>query len=271
MNETGLLGRFLPEFGRIVGQTQFNMYHAYTVDEHTLQAIGIINDIQRGKLKDDHPLSTAIIHRIDDREALFLAMLLHDIGKGGDAGPAGGRRHRRAPAPASGWASTRAGSSSVAWLVRHHLVLSDYAQKRDVSDPETVRRLRRHRRRPRSGCALLLVLTVADIRAVGPGVWNGWKGQLMRELYAAHRGGVPGRPGLGRGGEFSPAPSRRRRRRPRCAGGPEPGRRGLGRRPWRTPISRPSAPRITCATPPWPPRGAAAGGALPGRPATPPR
>jgi [protein-PII] uridylyltransferase len=86
MNETGLLGRFLPEWGRIVGQTQFNMYHAYTVDEHTLQAIGIINDIWRGKLKADHPSSTEIVHRIDDFEALMLAMLLHDVGKGGDRG-----------------------------------------------------------------------------------------------------------------------------------------------------------------------------------------
>ncbi|HEY1073892.1 [protein-PII] uridylyltransferase, partial [Brevundimonas sp.] len=83
MNETGLLGRFLPEWGRIVGQTQFNMYHAYTVDEHTLQAVGIINDIARGKLEADHPASTAIIHRIADIEALMLAMLLHDVGKGG--------------------------------------------------------------------------------------------------------------------------------------------------------------------------------------------
>ena len=181
MNETGLLGRFLPEWGRIVGQTQFNMYHAYTVDEHTLQAVGVINDIARGKLAQDHPLSTGIVHRIADFEALMLAMLLHDVGKGGDRG------QLEDGAIAARRACERLGVEPrrielVVWLVRHHLTLSDYAQKRDVSDPETVRAfaavvgdLERLR--------TLVVLTVADIRAVGPGVWNSWKGQLMRDLY----------------------------------------------------------------------------------------
>lgn len=183
MNETGLLGRFLPEFGRVVGQTQLNMYHAYTVDEHTLRAIGIINDIQRGKLEEEHPLSTAIMRQVIDREALFLAMLLHDTGKGGTRGQeddgsiAATRACERLGLP-------RAQTDTVAWLVRHHLVLSDYAQKRDVSDPETVATFVRIVETPER-LRLLLVLTVADIRAVGPGVWNGWKGQLMRELYAA--------------------------------------------------------------------------------------
>ena len=181
MNETGLLGRFLPEWGRIVGQTQFNMYHAYTVDEHTLQAIGIIDDIKKGKLEADHPAASTIIHRIVDPEALMLAMLLHDVGKGGDRGQLedGAISARRA--------CERLGIDPrrielVVWLVSHHLLMSDYAQKRDVSDPATVRAfaeavgdLERLR--------MLMVLTVADIRAVGPGVWNGWKGQLMRALF----------------------------------------------------------------------------------------
>lgn len=181
MNETGLLGRFLPEWGRIVGQTQFNMYHAYTVDEHTLQAVGILNDIKRGKLKEDHPLASEIIHRITDPEVLMLAMLLHDVGKGGDRG------QLEDGAIAARRACERLGIDSrrielVSWLVRHHLALSDFAQKRDVTDPDTVR-----------ACAdlvgdperlrMLLVLTGADIRAVGPGVWNNWKGQLLRDLY----------------------------------------------------------------------------------------
>ena len=183
MNETGLLGRFIPEWGRIVGQTQFNMYHAYTVDEHTLQAVGIINDIAKGKLEADHPASSAIIHRITDPEVLMLAMLLHDVGKGGDRGQLedGAFAARRA--------CERLGLDPrrielVVWLVRHHLLMSDYAQKRDVSDPVTVQAfaeavgdLERLR--------MLMVLTVADIRAVGPGVWNGWKGQLMRALFDA--------------------------------------------------------------------------------------
>nr|WP_221212235.1 [protein-PII] uridylyltransferase [Brevundimonas lenta] len=181
MNETGLLGRFLPEWGRIVGQTQFNMYHAYTVDEHTLQAIGIINDIWRGKLKAEHPTATEIVHRIDDFEALMLAMLLHDVGKGGDRGQLedGAIAARRA-CDRLGLDPRR--TEFVVWLVRNHLALSDYAQKRDVSDPATVRAFAELVGDPER-LRTLLVLTVADVRAVGPGVWNGWKGRLMRDLY----------------------------------------------------------------------------------------
>ena len=183
MNETGLLGRFLPEFARVVGQTQFNRYHAYTVDEHTLQAIGALKDIETGKLKDDHPLAHSIIPLIADREALYLAMLLHDVGKGGTRGQLedGAIAARRA-CERLGLEPKRA--ELVAWLVRHHLVLSDFAQKRDVADPATIEAfadivgdLERLR--------MLLAMTGADVRAVGPNVWNGFKGRLMRELYAA--------------------------------------------------------------------------------------
>nr|MBP8247830.1 [protein-PII] uridylyltransferase [Phenylobacterium sp.] len=183
MNEAGVLGRFLPEFGRVVAQMQFNMYHSYTVDEHTLRAVGVIAEIKAGRFAEDHPLSTAIMPLIDDPEALFLAMLLHDTGKGG----AGGQE--KAGARAARQACERLGQDRkrielVAWLVEHHLVMSDYAQKRDVSDPRTVVDFARIVETPER-LRLLLVLTVADIRAVGPGVWNGWKGQLLRELYAA--------------------------------------------------------------------------------------
>ncbi len=186
MNETGLLGRFLPEWGRIVGQTQFNMYHAYTVDEHTLQAIGIINDIWRGKLKADHPSSSEIVHRIDDFEALMLAMLLHDVGKGGDRGQLedGAIAARRA-CDRLGLDPRR--TEFVVWLVRNHLALSDYAQKRDVSDPATVKAFTRLVGDPER-LRTLLILTVADIRAVGPGVWNAWKGGLIRDLYQRTEG-----------------------------------------------------------------------------------
>lgn len=196
MNDTGLLGRFLPEWGRIVGQTQLNRYHAYTVDEHTLRAVGIINDIDQGRLGEDHPLSTAIMPVIADKEALYLAMLLHDTGKGGTRGQEddGSIAARRA---CERLGLPRREGDQVAWLVRHHLVLSDYAQKRDVTDPDTVAAFARVVENPER-LRLLLVLTTADIRAVGPGVWNGWKGQLMRELYAAteavFRGGRGGDP-----------------------------------------------------------------------------
>lgn len=181
MNETGLLGRFLPEWGRIVGQTQFNMYHAYTVDEHTLQAIGVINDIARGKLREDHPMASEIVHLISDMEALMLAMLLHDVGKGGERG------QLEDGAIAARRACERLGVDPrrielVVWLVRNHLALSDHAQKRDLSDPATIRAFAELVGDPER-LRMLLVLTVADIRAVGPGVWNGWKGQLMRTLY----------------------------------------------------------------------------------------
>ncbi len=191
MTEAGVLGRYLPEYGRIVAQMQFNMYHSYTVDEHTLRAVGVIADIAAGRLQDDHPLATQVMPLIVDREALFLAMLLHDTGKGGAGGQevAGARAARQA---CERLGLERSKIELVAWLVEHHLVMSDYAQKRDVSDPRTVSDFAQIVQTPER-LRLLLVLTVADIRAVGPGVWNGWKGQLMRELYnateAVFRGG----------------------------------------------------------------------------------
>jgi [protein-PII] uridylyltransferase len=191
MNEAGVLGRYLPEFGRIVAQMQFNMYHSYTVDEHTLRAVGVINDIAAGRLVADHPLSAAVMPLIDDREALFLAMLLHDTGKGGHGGQevAGARAARQA---CERLALERGRIDLVAWLVEHHLQMSDYAQKRDVADPATVAAFAGLVESPER-LRMLLILTVADIRAVGPGVWNGWKGQLLRELYdateATFRGG----------------------------------------------------------------------------------
>jgi [protein-PII] uridylyltransferase len=183
MNETGVLGRFLPEFGRIVGESQFDRHHAYTVDEHTLRAVDVLQQIGRGVLAEEHPLATRLMPRLQDSEALYLAMLLHDVGKGQQGG------QEKAGARAARVACLRLGLSPeradlVAWLVGNHLLMSDVAQKRDVSDPATVEafgakvadveRLR-----------LLLILTVADIRAVAPGVWNAWKGQLLRELFAA--------------------------------------------------------------------------------------
>ncbi len=203
MNEAGVLGRFIPEFGRIVAQMQFNMYHSYTVDEHTLRAVGVIADVAAGRFADDHPLATAIMPLIKDREALFLAMLLHDTGKGGVGG------QEKAGARAARQACERMGVDRhkielVAWLVEHHLVMSDFAQKRDVADPATVAAFARIVENPER-LRLLLVLTVADIRAVGPGVWNGWKGQLLRELYAATET-------IFRGGRISDAAGIARRR-----------------------------------------------------------
>jgi len=180
MNEAGVLGKFVPEFGRIVAQMQFNMYHHYTVDEHTLQAIDAMSEIEHGRHKSQHPLSTEIFSKIINRRALYLAMLLHDTGKGEGDQQIEGEKSARAACERLGLPQEEI--DLVGWLVRHHLVMSDVAQKRDISDPRTiaqfaalvgnVERLR-----------LLLVLTVADIRAVGPALWNDWKGQLLRDLY----------------------------------------------------------------------------------------
>ncbi len=191
MNEAGVLGRFIPEFAHIVAQMQFNMYHSYTVDEHTLRAVGVIADIAASRLGSDHPLATQIYPLIQDHEALFLAMLLHDTGKGGEGGQEkAGARAARSACERMGLAPARV--EMIGWLVEHHLLMSDVAQKRDISDPRTISAFAKVVETPER-LRLLLVLTVADIRAVGPGVWNGWKGQLLRDLYgsteALFRGG----------------------------------------------------------------------------------
>ncbi|NWG54201.1 MAG: [protein-PII] uridylyltransferase [Hydrogenophilaceae bacterium] len=190
MNETGVLGRFVPEFGRVVGQMQFNMYHHYTVDEHTLRAVQIISDIENGRCRDQHPLASEIMPKVQMRRALYLAMLFHDMGKG--AGDQCIMGEMAARAACQRLKLPEEEIELVAWLVRHHLLMSDTAQKRDIGDPHTIAQfaqtmgtLERLR--------LLLVLTVADIRAVGPGIWNDWKGQVLRDLFgfaeAALQGG----------------------------------------------------------------------------------
>jgi [protein-PII] uridylyltransferase len=181
MNEAGVLGRFIPDFGKIVSLVQFNMYHHYTVDEHLIRSIGLLSAIEHGRLAEDHPLANEIIHTIKSREALYLAVFLHDIAKGRpeDHSIAGARIARRL---ARRFGFSPADTDTVVWLVEHHLRMSRIAQSRDLSDRKTiedfaatVQSLERLK--------LLLILTVADIRAVGPGVWNGWKGQLLRTLY----------------------------------------------------------------------------------------
>jgi [protein-PII] uridylyltransferase len=183
MNEAGVLGRFIPEFGHAVGLMQFNMYHHYTVDEHLIRAVGNVAAIERGQSQDDNPLSTEVVKRIQNRNVLYCAILLHDVAKGlpGDHSDVGAEI-ARSLCPRLGLSPSD--TTAVAWLVKNHLVMSDTAQRRDLSDPKTVRDFVDLVQSPEM-LRLLLVLTVADIRAVGPGVWNGWKGQLLRELYHA--------------------------------------------------------------------------------------
>lgn len=181
MNETGVLGRFIPEFGRVVAMMQFNMYHHYTVDEHLLRAVGVLAEIDAGRMIDEHPVSNRIIHTLQNRRALFVAVFLHDIAKGRaeDHSIAGARVARRL-CPRLGL--SRAETELVAWLIEHHLLMSMTAQSRDLSDPVTINNFGAIAQ-TMERLKLLMILTVADIKAVGPGVWNGWKGELIRTLY----------------------------------------------------------------------------------------
>ena len=181
MNESGVLGKFIPEFGRVVAMMQFNMYHHYTVDEHLLRTVGNLLAIESGQLAAELPLATSIFKSIQNRRALFVAAFLHDIGKGRkeDHSIVGARIARKI-CPRLGL--TPAESDLVVWLIEEHLTMSNVAHSRDISDPETVRKFADVVQSPER-LKLLLLLTCADIRAVGPGVWNGWKGQLLRTLY----------------------------------------------------------------------------------------
>ena len=181
MNEAGVLGRFIPDFGRVVSMMTFNMYHHFTVDEHLIRTIGLLSGIERGRFGAEHPLSSEIVRTIDNRRALYVAALVHDIAKGRDEDHSiVGARIARELGPRLGLNPSE--TETAAWLVEHHLAMSQFAQSRDLNDPKTLRdfaALVQSRERLK----LLLVLTVADIRAVGPGVWTGWKGQLLRTLY----------------------------------------------------------------------------------------
>lgn len=181
MNEAGVLGHFIPDFGRVVSMMQFNMYHHFTVDEHLIRMIGFLSDIERGRYALEHPVSTEIIRTIDNRRALYVAAFLHDIAKGRrDDHSQAGAMIARELGPRLGL--TPSETETAAWLVEHHLAMSTFAQSRDLNDPKTIRDFA-DLVQSRERLKLLLVLTVADLRAVGPGVWTGWKGQLLRTLY----------------------------------------------------------------------------------------
>ncbi|MET0598280.1 MAG: [protein-PII] uridylyltransferase [Mesorhizobium sp.] len=182
MNEAGLLGKLIPDFGKIVAMMQFSMYHHYTVDEHLLRCIDVLSDIEKGGEQKAHPLSHQLIGGLKHRrEALYVAVLLHDIAKGRleDHSAAGARIARRI-CPHMGLSV--ADTELVAWLVENHLLMSMTAQTRDLNDRKTIEDFA-HAVQSVERLKLLLVLTVCDIRGVGPGVWNGWKGQLLRTLY----------------------------------------------------------------------------------------
>jgi len=181
MNESGVLGRLIPDFGRVVAQMQYDMYHVYTVDEHTIQAVGVLHSIESGELALPLPLATSIFSKIHSRDILYLAVFLHDVAKGrsGDHSVLGAEIATKL-GPSLGFNPGE--TETVAWLVRHHLLMSHTAFKRDIDDPKTISDFVAIVQSPER-LRMLLLLTVVDIKAVGPTVWNAWKAGLLRELY----------------------------------------------------------------------------------------
>jgi len=181
MNETGVLGAFVPEFGKVVAMMQFNMYHHYTVDEHLIRSVAILADIDHNRREADHPLASQLMPTIQNRRALYVAVFLHDIAKGRpeDHSIAGARLARKL-CPRFGLSAAE--TDLVAWLIEEHLTMSITAQSRDLSDPKTIDLFAQHVQ-SFERLKLLEILTEADIAAVGPHVWNGWKSQLLQTLY----------------------------------------------------------------------------------------
>jgi len=182
MNEAGVLGKFVPAFGKIVAMMQFNMYHHYTVDEHLLRCIGVLDEIERGD-STDTKLASELMGKIQPshRKVIYVTMFLHDIAKGRpeDHSIAGARIAKRF-CPRLGFSQND--TNLVAWLIEQHLTMSSVAQSRDLSDRKTIENFATVVQSTER-LKLLTILTTADIKAVGPGVWNGWKAQLIRTLY----------------------------------------------------------------------------------------
>ncbi len=185
MSRYGILGRYLPEFGRIVGQMQHDLFHIYTVDAHTLNLIKHLRKLRHPDFAEKYSLASAVIGRLPKPELIYLAGLFHDIGKGrggnhsllgADIAEEFGKLHQL----------PKADTRLITWLVRNHLVMSVTAQRKDISDPEEIHNF-----------ALLVgdqvrldylyVLTVADINATNPTLWNSWRAQLLRQLYSETR------------------------------------------------------------------------------------
>ncbi len=181
INEAGLISRLMPDWQRIVGLMQFDTYHVFTVDEHTIEAVGILASLERNELNEIAPVASELVGQLQSRRALYVAVLLHDIakGRGGDHSETGAQL-AQAICPLLGL--TPEETETVSWLVLHHLLISQTAFKRDIEDPKTILDIAEVVQSPER-LRLLLVLTVADMRAVGPKVWNNWKATLLRELY----------------------------------------------------------------------------------------
>lgn len=183
MNLYGVLGLYVPSFGRIVGRMQYDLFHAYTVDEHTLFVVGNLRRFALTRFDHEFPHCSPLMQSFDKPEIVYLAGLFHDIakGRGGDHSELGAvdaeafcLEHGMSPYDAR----------TVAWLVRHHLVLSTTAQKKDIGDPSVINEFAAIVG-DKTHLDYLYVLTVADVRGTNPKLWNSWKATLFRDLYEA--------------------------------------------------------------------------------------
>jgi [protein-PII] uridylyltransferase len=181
MNLYGVLGRYIPAFGRVVGRMQYDLFHAYTVDAHTLFVVSNLRRLAMPKFNDEFPALSQIMQSLPRQEIAYLAALFHDIakGRGGDHSELGAVD---AEAFCLEQGMGRYEARLVAWLVRNHLILSITSQKKDISDPDVVQEFARHVG-DQVHLDYLYVLTVADVRGTNPKLWNSWKARLFEEFY----------------------------------------------------------------------------------------
>ena len=181
LNETGIFGRLMPDWARIVGQMQFDTYHVFTVDEHTIEAVRILDEVVAGRMADEIPIAYELIKGLHSRRSLYMAVLLHVVakGRGGDHSEIGAEIAAEL-CPRLGMTGEE--TETVSWLVLHHLLLSHTAFQRDIDDPKTILDVADIVQSPER-LRLLLLLTIVDMRAVSARVWNAWKATLLRELY----------------------------------------------------------------------------------------
>ncbi|MCW4631354.1 HD domain-containing protein [Marinomonas rhodophyticola] len=181
MKHLGLLGRYLPEFGAIIGQMQHDLFHIYTVDAHTLQLVENLRRLWLPEFKQKFPISAQAIRHVAKVELLYIAGLYHDIakGRGGDHSELG---CVDAQAFCERHGLSKRDTELVVWLVRNHLFMSVTAQRKDISDPEVIWEFASYVK-DQEHLDYLFILTVADINATNPTMWNSWRASLMRQLY----------------------------------------------------------------------------------------
>ena len=181
MSRYGILGRYLPAYGQVVGQMQHDLFHSYTVDAHTLLVIENMRRFDQTENDDRFPVTSRVARRLPKKELLYLAGLFHDIGKG-----RGGDHSELGAADAREFCEmhglSRRDTNLVVWLVQNHLLMSAVAQRKDISDPDVVQQFARHVG-DQNRLDYLFALTVADINGTNPKLWNAWRGSLLRNLY----------------------------------------------------------------------------------------